>query len=260
MLKKKPARSGGREHDMSAGIPFVPLDCQLDEKFEYIEAEFGLQGFAIVVKLFQRIYGGHGYYCEWNDRVALLFAKRENADGNVVREIVSAAVKERIFDEGMYKKYGILTSKGIQKRFLGVAKRRKEIFDKPEYVLISAAYFSETADNSGGNVNNSPRNADIPDTSKASKETKLNGSKGSAAPAPQNEDIRSSLLDRYGYSAVEDYERRFNNWRAKHTSVSAEKYETIKRWMEQDSVPDKLQSGDAADEIMGQIIAQYQNL
>lgn len=60
---------------MAGGIPFVPLDCQLDEKFDYIEAEFGLIGFAVVVKLFQRIYGGHGYYCEWNNRVATLFGR-----------------------------------------------------------------------------------------------------------------------------------------------------------------------------------------
>ncbi len=43
---------------MKDGIPYFPLDCELDSKFELIEAEFGLQGFAVVVKLLQRIYGG----------------------------------------------------------------------------------------------------------------------------------------------------------------------------------------------------------
>ena len=42
------------------GIDFFPLNCQLDEKIELIEAQYGLKGFAVVVKLFQRIYGEHG--------------------------------------------------------------------------------------------------------------------------------------------------------------------------------------------------------
>ena len=58
----------------SAGIPYFPLECQLNEKFQLLEAEFGLKGFAVVVKLYQRIYGSHGYYCEWTTDVELLFS------------------------------------------------------------------------------------------------------------------------------------------------------------------------------------------
>ena len=39
---------------MNNGINYFPLNVHLDDKFELIEAEFGLKGFAIVVKLFQR--------------------------------------------------------------------------------------------------------------------------------------------------------------------------------------------------------------
>ena len=66
---------------MKDGIPYFPLDCELDSKFELIEAEFGLQGFAVVVKLLQRIYGGEGYYCEWTEDVALLFGKNAQQYG-----------------------------------------------------------------------------------------------------------------------------------------------------------------------------------
>ena len=48
----------------NSGIPYFPLNCQLDEKWELIEAEYGLTGFAVAVKLLQRIYGEHGYYCD----------------------------------------------------------------------------------------------------------------------------------------------------------------------------------------------------
>ena len=121
---------------MKEGIDYFPLCVQLDDKFELIEAEFGLSGFAIVVKLLQKIYGGFGYYCEWTNEVALLFARRVCVGGNAVSEIVSASIKRGIFDKEMFDKHGILTSSGIQKRYLEAVARRKEIFLKKEYLLI----------------------------------------------------------------------------------------------------------------------------
>ena len=67
------------------GLPYFPLNVVLDTKFELIEAEFGLNGFGVVVKLYQKIYG-QGYYIEWTDEVALLFAKKIGLGGGVVSE------------------------------------------------------------------------------------------------------------------------------------------------------------------------------
>ena len=78
---------------MKSGIDYFPLDVTLDEKFELIEAQFGLKGFAIMIKLLQKIYGGEGYYAEWTTEIALLFAKRIGANGSSVSDIVSAAIK-----------------------------------------------------------------------------------------------------------------------------------------------------------------------
>lgn len=118
------------------GLDYFPLDVVLDTKFELIEAEFGVTGFAVIVKLFQRIYGEQGYYCEWKSEVALLFAHRTGLGCNVVSEIVDAAVKRGIFDKEKFEKYGVLTSKGIQNRFLE-AKRSTDVSKiKSEYLLI----------------------------------------------------------------------------------------------------------------------------
>ena len=43
---------------MKSGLEYFPLDCNMDDKLELIEAEFGITGFGVVVKLFQKIYGG----------------------------------------------------------------------------------------------------------------------------------------------------------------------------------------------------------
>ena len=115
-----------------SGLEYFPLDVVLDDKFELIEAEFGLTGFAVIVKLFQKIYGGQGYYCEWTNEVALLFAKRIGLGGSVVSEIVAASIKRGIFSQELYDKYNILTSPGIQERYFDAVIRRKKVEVKKE--------------------------------------------------------------------------------------------------------------------------------
>ena len=146
---------------MKDGISYFPLDCELDSKFELIEAEFGLQGFAVVVKLLQRIYGGEGYYCEWTNEVALLFAKRNSTGGSVVSEIVEASIKRGIFDKDMFERYGILTSKGIQLRYLKAVDRRKQVKIKKQYLLVECALLPKNVCIIEESVNIIQKNADI---------------------------------------------------------------------------------------------------
>lgn len=121
---------------MNNGISYFPLDVHLDDKFELIEAEFGLTGFAVVVKIFQKIYGGQGYYCEWTNDVALLFSRSVGLGCSAVSEIVRASVRRGIFDKELFDKYSILTSKGIQNRYFEVVNRRKKVEVKKEYLLV----------------------------------------------------------------------------------------------------------------------------
>lgn len=243
---------------MASGIPFVPLDCQLDEKFDYIEAEFGLIGFAVVVKLFQRIYGGHGYYCEWNNRVALLFAHKIGAGGDVVREIASAAIREDIFSKEMFEKYGILTSRGIQRRFADVAKRRKEIFDKPEYVLLDYVQNSSDVDNSGENVCNSSENVCNPTTSKVkgSKGKECNGKESRTAAPPAPLPDRNSLVRKYGERAVSQYELKYQSWQQRKGISGDISYAKIAEWLIADGVPEQNSSIDQ-DDILRELQKQY---
>jgi len=108
-----------------SGIDYFPLDVTLNAKFELIEAEFGLTGFGVVVHLLQEIYGKAGYYIEWTEEVALLFARRCGLGGSVVSEIIEASIRRGMFDKEIYDKYHVLTSRGIQKRYFEAVSRRK---------------------------------------------------------------------------------------------------------------------------------------
>jgi hypothetical protein len=120
---------------LSSGIPYFPFDTSLDDKFKLIEAEFGLAGFGVVVKLYQKIYGTDGYYVEWTEEVALLFSKKIGLGGSAVSEIVRASIKRGIFDRDKFDKYSILTSRGIQKRYFEAVNRRKNVEVKSGYLL-----------------------------------------------------------------------------------------------------------------------------
>ena len=52
---------------LKEGLDYFSLDCYMDSKMKLIQAEYGLKGFAIVVKLWQMIYPEQGSYSEWND-------------------------------------------------------------------------------------------------------------------------------------------------------------------------------------------------
>lgn len=122
------------------GLDYFELDCHMEEKVKLIQAEFGLKGFAVVVKLYQRIYGGYGYYCEWNDDSLLLFMSENGLSGdskNLIEQIVAACIKRDIFSEKLFKKYSILTSGGVQKRYLNATSKRDKVELKKEYLLIS---------------------------------------------------------------------------------------------------------------------------
>ena len=159
------------------GLDYFPMDVVCNDKIELIEAEFGLTGFAIVVKLFQKIYGEHGYFCEWTDEVALLFGKKNGLGGNVVSEIVGASIKRGIFDKDLYKRYCILTSVGVQKRYFEAVSRRKQVEVKEEYLLISYTRFSDNVSKNSVNVDIDYENV-CNNPQRKVKKSKVNQSKG----------------------------------------------------------------------------------
>lgn len=135
------------------GIPAFLLDTQLDDKWDLLEARFGLKGFAIAIKLLQRIYGGEGYYCRWDEDISLVFAKNVGADASLVSNIVDFMVRRGLFDSDKFNNLGILTSTTIQKHYLHTKRRATEVvlegsflctnFSKDCYKNIKIVYKNE---------------------------------------------------------------------------------------------------------------------
>lgn len=166
---------------LKEGLNYFPLDVELDDKFELVEAEHGLIGFAITIKLLQKIYK-EGYYYKWTEREQLLFARRINVDINSLSALINDCLKWDLFSQSLFEEYQILTSCGIQKRYIDAIKRRKEATFTKEYVLVSLDQLLNkdnfnlqivNANNNAVNVDINPVNDDIGTQSKV-KESKEN--------------------------------------------------------------------------------------
>ena len=154
------------------GVDYFPLDCQMDDEIKYIEAEFGLDGFGMVVKLWQKIYGDKGYYCSFPRTVRLMFARSIGKGVNFVDEVIARCTEYGIFDRDLLKKYRVLTSEGIQKRYAKMTERRNSLKILGRYLLISAPENWVIVDNNSVNADKNSENVDKNSESKVNTKSK----------------------------------------------------------------------------------------
>ena len=117
------------------GLDYFPLDVHMDDSIALIEADYGVEGFGIIIKLYQQIYS-NGYYLQVDNKRMKLISRAMNVDTDLLEEVILLAVEYGIFNKKLHKKYNILTSKGIQKRYFFASLRRLSINFYKEYLLL----------------------------------------------------------------------------------------------------------------------------
>lgn len=122
-------------------LKYYNQDTKDDDNLQYIEAKHGYIGYAVVHKLWKHIYGGPGgYYCPWYEINKMLFCKNNNITISDLDAIMETCYQKGIelFSRHMVEEQGILTSKGIQKRWAKIVKEcgRKNCTVEEIYRLI----------------------------------------------------------------------------------------------------------------------------
>lgn len=204
---------------MKTGLEFFPLDVDIfeDEKIQYVSARFGLKGEIFLIKLLGRIYR-NGYYTIWDEDAALLFAKvagRGEISYNLANDIVNELVKRGFFDKSIFDSFHILTSRGIQKRYLKACERRKAVEVRSDLCLVDPANFKNICMSSSGqhfdekckrdvyisgkNDNISSKNVDISKQSRV-EESRVDKSRGKESqPAPEvSEELSNAFIQLTG--------------------------------------------------------------
>ncbi|MDN6663165.1 MAG: DUF4373 domain-containing protein [Tetragenococcus koreensis] len=177
------------------GIEYFSLDVDFfsDIKVKKILRACGAKGIAVLVNLLCNIYRDHGYYMQWDDEIGFLVSDEVGANESIADEVVQKAVQVGFFDKEIFDKYQVLTSKGIQMRYLKATYQRKDNAINEDYNLIqddSKKESHEKLSNSHEKHTNNPVNHSKSTQSKV-KESKVNKSKASSS---QNAGDNSVLI------------------------------------------------------------------
>lgn len=124
---------------LSRGIEYYPLDVDFlnDLKIKKIMKSCGPNSIAIIILLLGNIYKDEGYFMKWDEDVCFLVADAVGAKEVYVKEVLKKCLQVDLFSSELFEKYKIITSKGIQKRFFEITKRRKRENLINEYLLVN---------------------------------------------------------------------------------------------------------------------------
>ncbi len=147
-----------------AGIDYFSHDVDIlqDKKIKLIKAKHGLIGYAVYLRLLEEVYRESGYYIKIDEDFNILFSDDNNLDYDVYILILNDCVEKDLFNEKIYKKYGILTSTRVQLNYCAATDRRSKVEFIKEYLLIkpSEEYPEKVIVSIKGlNVNNEELNA-----------------------------------------------------------------------------------------------------
>lgn len=111
-----------------AGIDYFPLDVDFfeDDKIALLMGEHGAMGAMVYLRLLCLIYKDNGYFYRWTDSTSALTAKRigVGCTKDKVELIVRSCVRWSLFDNTLFDMSGVLTSVGIQRRYLSAIRER----------------------------------------------------------------------------------------------------------------------------------------
>lgn len=124
---------------LSRGIEYYPLDVDFlnDLKIKKIMKSCGPNSIAIIILLLGNIYGDEGYFMKWDEDVCFLVADAVGAKEVYVKEVLKKCLQVDLFSNELFEKFKIITSKGIQKRFFEITKRRKRENLIDDYLLVN---------------------------------------------------------------------------------------------------------------------------
>ncbi|MEQ4507997.1 MAG: Lin1244/Lin1753 domain-containing protein [Enterococcus casseliflavus] len=165
------------------GLDYFPLDVDFlsDLKVRRIIKACGKEAVHILVALLANIYRDEGYYVLWDDDLAFLVADEVGTKEGTVEELVRKAVQVKFFDKDIFDKYSVLTSKGIQNRYILATKERKKVELEFKYLLTNEVNRSNISINGRNNSVNQENNQQSKVKESKEKEIKEDATAGESA-------------------------------------------------------------------------------
>ncbi len=165
------------------GLDYFPLDVDFlsDLKVRRIIKACGKEAVHILLALLANVYRDEGYYVLWDEDLAFLVADEVGTKEGTVEELVRKAVQVKFFDKDIFDKYSVLTSKGIQNRYILATKERKKVELEFKYLLTNEVNRSNISINGRNNSVNQGNNQQSKVKESKVKEIKEDATAGESA-------------------------------------------------------------------------------
>lgn len=113
---------------IAKGVDYFPLNVGFlsDIKIRKIMMAHGASSIAVIIYILTNIYKDEGYFMKVTDDEINLIAFDTRTSVEMVAAVIEKACEVDLFSADMYKQHQILTSKGIQSRYIKITERRKK--------------------------------------------------------------------------------------------------------------------------------------
>lgn len=135
------------------GLDYFPLDVNFlqDRKVRRISCRHHAAGIAALTSLLCLIYKEKGYYISWNKDTLFDIAQEACCEEEEMQAIIDDCLAVGLFDNLIYKEYGVLTSQAIQEQYHKIItdSRRKYKLPLEHFWLITDGETEQQKDEYG---------------------------------------------------------------------------------------------------------------
>lgn len=125
------------------GLTYYPMSTEIEDDNKILKLEMRhRRGFEFITKLWSFIYS-HGCYVEWDEIEKIKFCRNKGFNSEDADDLLGHCFDLNILDRKLYRLYNVLTSSGIQKRYMQITKRWKYVEILKPYLLVSANKIKE---------------------------------------------------------------------------------------------------------------------
>ena len=121
------------------GLDYFPLDVNFlsDLKIKKIIRAYGAQAVAVVMSVLTTVYRDNGYFATYDDDLIFIIADELKLEDSYVKNVIEKLIEVDFLSKEQKEKNNILTSIGIQERYLKACERRVKTTLNATYSLIN---------------------------------------------------------------------------------------------------------------------------
>ena len=121
------------------GLDYFPLDVNFlsDLKIKKIIRSYGAQSVAVVMSVLTTIYRDNGYFATYDDDLIFIIADELKLEDSYVKNVIEKLIEVDFLNKEQKEKNNILTSIGIQERYLKACERRVKTTLNATYSLLN---------------------------------------------------------------------------------------------------------------------------